>query len=98
MQGQPDHRDLRQGGPRLPEPEEEPAEGGGRAKDDRETAGAGATRRPGRAGPTSRGGVATRSKAAVLLARGVGHGIAVSDGDRIGQRRRDGGGAAAEKG
>ena len=27
-QWQPDHRDLRQGGPRLPEPEEEPAEGG----------------------------------------------------------------------
>ena len=26
---QPDHRDLRQGGPRLPEPSEEPAEGGG---------------------------------------------------------------------
>ena len=29
LQGQPDHRDLRQGGPRLPEPGEEPAEGGG---------------------------------------------------------------------
>ena len=28
-QWQPDHRDLRQGGPRLPEPGEEPAEGGG---------------------------------------------------------------------
>jgi len=29
---QPDHRDLRQGGPRLPEPEEEPVEGGGEPK------------------------------------------------------------------
>ena len=29
LQGQPDHRDLRRGGPRLPEPGEEPAEGGG---------------------------------------------------------------------
>ena len=29
LQGQPDHRDLRQGGSRLPEPGEEPAEGGG---------------------------------------------------------------------
>ena len=28
-QWQPDHRDLRQGGPRPPEPGEEPAEGGG---------------------------------------------------------------------
>ena len=28
-QWQPDHRDFRQGGPRLPEPGEEPAEGGG---------------------------------------------------------------------
>ena len=28
-QWQPDHRDLRQGGPRLPGPEEEPAVGGG---------------------------------------------------------------------
>ena len=28
-QWQPNHRDFRQGGPRLPEPEEEPAEGGG---------------------------------------------------------------------
>merc|ERR1711938_111253 len=28
-QWQPDHHDLRQGGPRLPEPGEEPAEGGG---------------------------------------------------------------------
>ena len=28
-QWHPDHRDLQQGGPRLPEPEEEPAEGGG---------------------------------------------------------------------
>ena len=29
---QPDHRELRQGGPRLPEPEEEPAEGGGASR------------------------------------------------------------------
>ena len=32
-QWQPDHRDLRQGGPRLPEPGEEPAEGGGASRE-----------------------------------------------------------------
>ena len=31
-QWQPDHHDLRQGGPRLPEPGEEPAEGGGKPR------------------------------------------------------------------
>ena len=40
--------------------------------------------------PLPGGGAAWRSNAAAL-ARGVGHGITVGDGDRIGQRRRDGG-------
>jgi len=71
--------------------------GGGRAEYDRETADAGAIRRPGRAGPTSRGGEATRPSAAAL-ARGVGHGIAARGVNGIRQRRRDDDGAAAEKG
>ena len=55
------------------------------------------TRRPGRAGPTSLGGEATRPYA-TAFARGVGRGIAGGGVNRIKQRRRDGGGAAAEKG
>ena len=71
--------------------------GEGRAEDDREAADAGATRRPGRAGPTSLGGEATRPYA-TAFARGVGRGIAGGGVNRIRQRRRDGGGAAAETG
>ena len=69
----------------------------GKEEESRGTMRADASPRPERAGPASRGGMACRSSAAAL-ARGVGHGITVDDGDRIGQRRRDGGGAAAEKG
>ena len=76
---------------------DEESGGGGRAEYDRETADAGAIRRLGRAGPTSRGGEATRPNAAAL-ARGVGHGIATRGVNGNRQGRRDGGGAAAEKG
>ena len=70
--------------------------GGRRAEDDRETADASAIRRPGRAGPTPRGGEATRPNAAAF-ARGVGRGIAEGGVNGVRQRRRDGGGAAAEE-
>jgi len=83
---QPDHRELRQGGPRLPELDEESAEGGGRAEYDRETAGAGAIRRPGRGGSTSRGREATRPNAAALSPgeSGTGSPSAESTGSRRG--------------
>ena len=70
--------------------------GGGRTRDDREAASAGTARRPGRAGSTSLGGETTRPDAAAL-ARGVGRGIAGGGVNGTRQKRRDGGGAAAEE-
>ena len=98
LQGQPDHRDLRQGGPRLPEPGEEPAEGGGEPGTiERPRVRARLVDQGEPARPTSLGGEATRPYA-TAFARRVGRGIAGGGVNRIRQGRRDGGGAAAEKG
>ena len=99
-QQQPNYHEPRQGGPRLPELDEEKAEGVGepstierpRMRARFVDQGDGWPDLPG-----SRGGAARRPNAAALARRGVGHGIAVGGVNEIRQRRQDGDGAAAAK-
>ena len=89
---QPDHRELRHMEGR--DPPTRSGGGGGRAEYDRETTVAGATRRPGRAGPSDSPGKKGRwhdpmRPNATVLARGVGHGTAGGGVNRIRQRGRE---------
>ena len=92
-----DQRDLRRGGPCRPELDEEPAEGGGEPR---------TIERPrmrarfvDQGEPVRPPGEGRRhDPMPPPFARGVGRGIAGGGVNRIKQRRRDGGGAAAEKG